>query len=368
MPQIAIREILLPEAVDAPGWEEYAHYFELYSDTQQYAYGTPDVRFDPRDALAWHLDPDQPRRMWIAAVDGVDVGLGEHSHLLAETADASWIDLYLCRGADGRGGAATVDPAAAEEARARLAEVTEEVARSVGSTRMIAYLPTPESPGPRLSPPTGSGSVPADDPDVRWMGANGWRLEQVERGSRLALPADAARVASLLAEAEAASPGYRVHVWRGVTPERWREDLAVLNNRMSTDAPSAGLEEPEDPWTAERVAESEARAEANGGTRITAAVEHEASGRLVGYTRLMVSDRATRPVSQWATLVLREHRGHRLGMRLKAANLQSLAHDGPARPSVVTWNAEENRHMLSVNEALGFEPIGYEGAWRKDLA
>ena len=63
--------------------------------------------------------------------------------------------------------------------------------------------------------------------------------------------------------------------------------------------------------------------------------------------------------------MLREHRGHRLGMLLKIANLQLLQEAAPGHPSVLTWNAEENRPMLGVNEAVGFVPIGYEGAWAK---
>ena len=52
---------------------------------------------------------------------------------------------------------------------------------------------------------------------------------------------------------------------------------------------------------------------------------------------------------------------------LKAENLRFLEEVSPGHQSVLTYNAEENRHMLAVNEALGFVPFVYEGAWRKNL-
>ena len=72
-----------------------------------------------------------------------------------------------------------------------------------------------------------------------------------------------------------------------------------------------------------------------------------------------------RPVEQQDTLVLKEHRGHRLGMLLKLSNLQYLAETHPGHPAVTTFNAEENRPMLGVNEAIGFVPAGYGGGWKR---
>jgi GNAT superfamily N-acetyltransferase len=240
-----------------------------------------------------------------------------------------------------------------------LASHAEALAASEGHTKLITYAPSGTGEGERIDSPTGFGSVPASNPEVRFLLANGYRLEQVERASRLALPID-------VTVPEPAA-GYRLHFWQDHTPEEWLEDMALMFTRMSTDAPSAGLDEPEDVYTVERVLEFEAAADASPRTQLVVVVEHIASGRLAGYSELRVPVEASRAVGQGDTLVLREHRGHQLGMLMKAANLERLQREWPGHPSVITHNAEENRFMLDVNEAVGFVPIGYEGAWRKDL-
>jgi hypothetical protein len=105
---------------------------------------------------------------------------------------------------------------------------------------------------------------------------------------------------------------------------------------------------------------------ADGRTVLTVAARHEATGRLVGFSELSLPGNRSRPVQQLDTLVLAEHRGRRLGMLLKVANLRALQ-DGGSDPALVyTFNAEENRHMLDVNEAIGFRPVGHAACWRKD--
>jgi GNAT superfamily N-acetyltransferase len=352
MTAFVIDELTLPESVDAPDAGDFVRAVEVGRIVETEAYGTADIPYTADEELPMHRNPFEPHRLFVARVDDEIVGRAVAETHAGDDADTTWVRTQVLPGFRGRG-----------IGRALLATVE----RTFPQTRkVIAYVGGTERGGARLASPTGFGSISADAPETRFMQAAGYRFEQVERLSRLALPIDG--LDALVAAARAASgDDYRIHTWSGRTPERWLEDRALLATRMSTDAPSAGLEEPEDVWTVERVRDADERAETNPRMRVVAAAEHVPSGHLVGYTMLSVPRGRHRAVDQWSTLVLREHRGHRLGMLLKVANLAHLAEVAPGHPSVITFNAEENRPMLAVNEQLGFVGIAYEGAWRKDL-
>lgn len=217
---------------------------------------------------------------------------------------------------------------------------------------------------PQVVPRTGVGSLPRDA-KTRALEELGLALEQVERHSvlqvRLGLQA-AAR--ELPAAREAAGTAYRTLGWVGPTPQDRLEALARLMARMSTDAPSGGLELEEEAWDAERVAELDRVCVATGRTRVMTVAEHVGTGDLVAYTVVELPEDKPAAGYQEDTLVHSDHRGHRLGMLVKAQNLRRVADHAPDVQRLHTWNAGENEHMLAINVALGFRSVTVEGGWQ----
>jgi len=349
-----IDEATIPRSIADDRDGVFAGIMAVRNAVEVAGYGIPEVAVSAEEMLPTYLDENQPKRVLLARSDRTIAGRAVLVMQHDDT-EVGWVDVRVLPELQGAG------------AGRALSDAIEVLAREAGLTRLITYVVSKDAPGERLAAPTGFGSVPAGNREVRFLLANGWTLEQVERGSRFALPADSEKLAALGATAEEHARDYRVLTWTGASAPELLEDLAALQTRMSTDAPSAGLDEPLDVWTAERFANKEALLLDSPQLLLTAAVRHEPTGRLVGFTRLTAPHDTTRAVGQWDTIVLHEHRGHRLGMLLKIANLQLLGEAAPGHPSVLTWNAEENRPMLAVNEAVGFVPIGYEGAWRKEL-
>ena len=239
-----------------------------------------------------------------------------------------------------------------------------------GRTTLIDYVgagPEPE-PGPgALQAPTGNGRVAADAASSRFALAHGWVLEQVARHSVLAVPDDLARFAALREEAlAAAGPEYRLHTWRDDIPEQWLDAMAVLFSRMVTDAPSGALAYEPEPWDAERVRRWLRWTVVDRQEHVTIVVaEHVPTGVLAAHTELAVSTPDEPYAFQQATLVRADHRGRRLGMAVKAANVLFTREHFPALRRVHTDNAEENAPMLAINVALGFVPAGVHAVWQK---
>ena len=352
-----IETLRVPTAPGAEGWADFAGFIDVRNACEEAAYGTPDLSYRPHEMLPmWRDDEFDPKHGLIAKLDGRIVGRAICETQADDSSLHAWLEVQVVPAARGLG-----------IGRA-LSDAIEAYALQQGKSVFIVYAVSPEAPGERLGAPTGFGSVPLDNVEVRFLGSRGYRLEQVNRGSRLALPADAGFLDRLESDALShASDDYRAITWAGPTPADRQQDLAHLLTRMSTDAPTAGLEEPEDVWTVERVvAEDASRASADL-LPVTAAVEHRSTGRLVAFSTLFVPAESDRAITQDDTLVLREHRGHRLGTLVKVANIRAVEQAFPGHPSIITFNAEENRPMLDVNEAMGFVPIGYEGAWRRDV-
>jgi GNAT superfamily N-acetyltransferase len=176
------------------------------------------------------------------------------------------------------------------------------------------------------------------------------------------------RLTALEDEATTYAAGYELVQWVGRCSDDIVDDLAVLTGRMTTDAPMGELDWEPEAWDRERYREAEERTVRLGRRWVTTAARHLASGRVVAYTDIGWSEQVESGAFQWMTIVAPEHRGKRLGMLIKAANLRALRREMPRIERVITWNADSNTQMISINEALGFRPMLRFGQWQLQVA
>jgi GNAT superfamily N-acetyltransferase len=223
-----------------------------------------------------------------------------------------------------------------------------ELARASGRTELLSEVDEPE-------------------PDVagrRFALRHGWTCDLFETRRDLVLPVDEERLSALEDDARAASVGYELVTWRDRTPDELLDDRALLERRMSTDAPHGDLPVEEEHWDGDRIREYEATHVGRGRTVLSAGAVKD--GRLVAFTDLQVPLADPRRAHQGGTLVLQEHRGHRLGALIKAAVLREVAAFPDVR-RISTYNSDSNAPMVAVNERLGFRPAGHLSTWSRRL-
>lgn len=215
--------------------------------------------------------------------------------------------------------------------------------------------------------PVESAGVHPSEPFARSVG-----FERTLTGNQrwLRLPFDPTRRDALRAVVTDA-PGaheYRTMTFVGPWPEQFLDDHCTLLQVMSTDEPAGDGERQTEYWDAERLRENDELAAARAATVLTAVAEHVASGKLVALTELLLSKDSPGETWQLLTVVHPEHRGHRLGLAVKLANLDQLAQRAPDVRIVQTGNASVNKPMIAVNEMMGFEVFSEGAFWQKHLA
>jgi GNAT superfamily N-acetyltransferase len=355
---LTVSPVVVPVSVDAPDAGPFLEVVRLANAVCLWETGHDYLHEEPEEMLGfWQDQSDWIQLGFVAERDGVIIGAVKLMVSKEEGTSTLEFDLMVDPGRWGEG---------AEEAL--LAQV-ERVARDHGVTIVQTWtLHRPNTPGPRLDPPTGWGSIPAEDRQTVFHLENGFTLQQVERNSVFDLTGDFSIVERMLADALVKAGGdYRCVSWTAPTPAEYQDGFAYALSRMSTDAPAGGLVIEEQHWDAARVRRRDARQAAQGLTVSVAAVQHVPTGTIAAYNELAIAEDHTAATQQYGTLVLNEHRGHRLGTIVKCANLLRWREVVPESPRVSTFNAEENRYMLDINEAIGFVPASYAGAWQKRL-
>jgi GNAT superfamily N-acetyltransferase len=150
----------------------------------------------------------------------------------------------------------------------------------------------------------------------------------------------------------------------GRTPPELVDAMVSLVAAIN-DAPTDGLDVEDEVFSPERLAAYEDATLAGGSRLYRLVARHRVTGELGGHTVVAVEEGRPSVAHQHDTAVARSHRGHRLGLLLKAGMLLWLAEAEPQVETVDTWNTESNDHMISVNERLGYRILGRELQFQK---
>ncbi|HWM17424.1 MAG TPA: GNAT family N-acetyltransferase [Microbacterium sp.] len=355
-PRIALTPIAVPDSVDGPDAADFRTMVDLRDRINRVVRGEQAIALSAAQTLpAWHDQADEEVHGFLIRADGEPVGRALLYIPLEEGSKVAEMRIETLPEWWGRGGGRRAFEQLAALARAR------------GRTILHGWTDHLQLDGHRISARTGWGSVP-DDHTSQALRSAGFTLEQVYRSSALDLSRPLARIDEILAAARVAASDYRYVSWTLPTPEEHRAGYAWMKSRMSTDAPAGAMQFDEQTWDAERIERMDERLISQGYIGLIGAAQHISTGELSAFTELyLIGDDHTAPTHQNDTLVLKEHRGHRLGALVKGETLLRWRELVPTSTRILTNNAEENRPMLSINEEMGFEPIAYGGMWQQTL-
>jgi len=303
----------------------------------------PGWHYDERLAMLQDVDgPEDHRCLTARGDDGTVLGIGVVEMYRRE-------NLHLAR----------LEVRVRPEARRRgigraLVEAVADLAASLGRSEL----------GGMDQVPVRSGYVDAATPFARALGFE--RAQHMVR-RELPLPPDPVRMDALRQRVSQSASEYALISFGSTWPEEFLADRCELGRRMSTDVPVGEQELDEEVWDGARVRHMEAALAAQGRAKVSTAAQYVPTGRLVAYTDIAVPLGALESVWQHDTLVMREHRGHRLGLALKVANTAALVEAYPDALAVSTWNAIENVHMIAINEDMGYELTANASYWLKKI-
>jgi GNAT superfamily N-acetyltransferase len=128
-----------------------------------------------------------------------------------------------------------------------------------------------------------------------------------------------------------------------------------MNSQMSTDVPLGEVDYHPVEYDEHRLRTGEERV-AHSYHQVVAAARRRSDGVFGGYSVLYLPHDEEFAL-QDDTLVMPDHRGHRLGLLLKLGTLDIVQRNHPARTPLHTWTSPDNHAMHRTNLAFGYRPV-----------
>lgn len=361
--EVTIEQLWIPDNLDGADAADFLAAVEVGRKVRMQTWGSDDLAYGPLEKLLELQDPYERQLILVAKVAGEIVGAVDIALPLTDNLDVAEFTLDILPEYQRQG------------VGRQLLLAAEHLVRGEGRSMILVDTNHPgaslhEFEEAQLVPGSGRGFVPLESREVEFAQKTGYTLQHIEQFSSCTLPLDTKLVADLQAEADDANHGrYQLHHWTDRCPDQWLEAVATLENQAGADVdPSLSVPVEQDMvFDGGILREAEEVTIAQGRRTVVTAVEDLASDSLVGLTTISVLAHRTDVVFQDDTLVLQEHRGNKLGLLIKVANMQRLTEQFPDARVIYTWNAPENRYLLTVNQQLGFSTAGVTGIWQKEL-
>jgi hypothetical protein len=211
------------------------------------------------------------------------------------------------------------------------------------------------------------GGGPESDAGRRFAEARGYAAASAGMTRRVDLGEVSAKaVQAAFDEAEPNAREYELVRLAGPLPtelmEAYVEAVSAIN-----DAPLDDLDVDDEVFDGDRVRAYEQGQLLSGHRLYRVLARHRDTGAIAGHTVVAVETERPHLGDQHDTTVVGAHRGHRLGLLLKADMMRWLRDVEPALRFISTQNAASNAHMIGVNERLGYRIMGRSTEYQRDL-